>query len=325
MGHRNGRRLRAPAEGSNVARLVDVEPNPAMAAWLVARRARIERAMGDAMGPAAPRASGPEAETLRRFRSFTGIALHRGEVRAPALDGLQLNERRMGALLDAWLDAAVAEAGPDGDEVRRRLGPLVEQFRTTLRESASGRSASGKPRAARRTVVAAIDRIAEGFLAVDTVTGNIADANPAAGALLGTPRDALLGVEIDAFLPESERGAWQARLDAMAESGEQVRFETTLVDVSGVPLPVEVGFTAYPTRGRTLALALCRPTASPIERGAARAASPTQPVAPADAGGHGFVRLSDGKPIPRRENGVRRGAGRRNPTDAATPRPTPPR
>ena len=314
-----------PAERSNVARLVDVEPNPALAAWLVAQTARIEGVMHDAMGPAAPRASGPEAETLRRFRSFTGIALHRGEVRAPALDGLQLNERRMGALLDAWLDAAVAQAGPDGDEVRQRLGPLVEQFRATLRQSASGRSASGKPRAARRTVVAAIDRIADGFLAVDTVTGAIADANPAAGALLGTRRDALLGVEIDAFLPEAERGAWQARLDAMAESGEQVRFETTLIDVSGASLPVEVGFTAYPTRGRTLALALCRPCASPVERNASPGSTAVRPSAPAHEAGRGFVRLSDGKPIPRRDNGLRRGGGRRSPTGASTPRPTLPR
>lgn len=276
--------------------------------------------MGEAMGPAAPRAAGPEAETLRRFRSFTNIALHRGEIRPPALDGLQLNERRMGALLEAWLEAGTSLAGPDGPEIRRQLGPLVEQFRATLRQTASGRSASGKPRAARRQVVAAIDRIADGFLAIDTVSCIIADANPAAGALLGTPRDALLGVEVDAFLADAERPLWRARLDAMAEGGDHARFESTLVDVSGGGMTVDVSLTAYPTRGRTLALAVLRLATAPIEKRPA-ADRPVPTAAPEAA--PSFVRLSDGKAIPRRGNGLTRGAGRRTPPDASTRRPLP--
>jgi len=297
-----------------------VEANPSLASWLVAQRARIERLMGDAMGPAAPRASGPEAETLRRFRSFTNIALHSGEIRPPALDGLQLNERRMGALLDAWLAAAVMQAGPDGAEIRPHLAPLVEQFRAVLRQSASGRSASGRPRAVRRSVVAAIDRIADAFLAIDTVSDAISDANPAAGALLGTPRDALLGVEIGAFLPETERAAWRAQLDAMAEGGDHARFETALVDVAGSSLRVEVSLTAYPTRGRTLALALCRPGATPVERAGRTIAAPPPD---ADAQPPAFVRLSDGKPIARRSADLTRGGARRTPRGEPTHR-TPP-
>jgi len=309
-----------PAARSSAARLVDVEANPALASWLVAQRARIERLMGDAMGPTAPRASGPEAETLRRFRSFTNIALHSGEIRPPALDGLQLNERRMGALLDAWLAAAVMQAGPDGAEIRPRLAPLVDQFRAVLRQSASGRSASGRPRAARRSVVAAIDRIADAFLAVDTVSDVISDANPAAGALIGTPRDALLGLEIGAFLTEAERPVWRARLDGMAEGGDHTRFETALRTVAGDSLGVDVSLTAYPSRGRTLALALCRPTAAPVER---QSASVAAPAADEDARATSFVRLSDGKPIARRGPGLTRGNGRRTPRDEPTHR-TPP-
>lgn len=278
--------------------------------------------MGDAMGPTAPRTSGPEAETLRRFRSFTNVALHSGEIRPPALDGLQLNERRMGALLDAWLAAAVLQAGPDGAEIRPRLAPLVDQFRAVLRQSASGRSASGRPRAARRSVVAAIDRIADAFLAIDTVSDVVSDANPAAGALLGTPRDALLGVEIGAFLSEAERPAWRARLDAMAEGGDHARFETTLLDVGGASLVVDVSLTAYPSRGGTLALALCRPTAAPVERHGAAVVA-VSAGADAEAGPSAFVRLSDGKPIARRGPGLTRGGGRRTPRDEPTHR-TPP-
>ena len=236
-----------------------MEANPTLASWLVTQRLPIEQRMRDAMGPAAPRASGGEAETLRRFRTFTGIALHRGELRAPALDGLQVNERRMAALLDAWLGAACALAGPDARDVRQALDPLVGQFRQALRQTTSRRSSSGKPRAARRSVVAAIDRIADAFFAIDTVDGTIADANPAAGAMLGTARDTLLGVDFDSFVPGDARGDWQARLDAMAEGGDHERFDSTLADVTGLPCAVTVSLTAYPTRGRTLALAIVQP------------------------------------------------------------------
>ena len=61
------------------------------------------------------------------------------------------------------------------NEVRGALAPLGEQFRSTIRQSASGRSAHGKPRAARRAVVAAIDRVADAFIAIDTVTDAIGD------------------------------------------------------------------------------------------------------------------------------------------------------
>lgn len=277
--------------------------------------------MSDAMGPAAPRASGPEAETLRRFRSFTGIALHRGEVRPPALDGLQLNERRMGALLGAWLEAACISAGPDSADVRLVLSPLVDQFRGALRVNASGRGARGKPRAARRAVVAAIDRVADGFLAIDTVSDSIVDANPAAGALLGTPRDALLDVEFSAFVPKAEHAGWRARLDAMAEGGDHLRFETTLVSVSNEPIAVEVSVTAYPSRGRTLALCLCRAITAPIEKRPEAETPRAKSTEPAGT----FIRLSDGKTIPRRGNGLRRDGGRRSPEDGPRHRPTLPR
>lgn len=335
------------AEQSTVARLVAVHANPALASWLVAQRLPIEQRMRTAMGPAAPRASGGEAETLRRFRSFTGVALHRGQPTPPALDGLQINERRMAALLDAWLGATLALAGPDAAEVERALAPLVAEFRQALRQSGSSRTAMGRPRTARRAVAAAIDRIADGFVAIDTVEGSITDANPAAGALLGTARDALLGVEFAAFVPEDARGVWQARLDAMAEGCDHDRFESALRDASGDRIAVSVSLTAYPTKGRTLALALCRPIAEDAPRarsasaaglpGAAPSAAaahfapdPNAPLAvPAPVGAAGFARLADGKPIARRSaSQVRRAPRdvvRRSPAAAPThPRPPAP-
>jgi hypothetical protein len=85
--------------------------NPDLAAWLVAHRAEIEQTLESRLGPAAPRAGADETEVLRRFRSYASLALHRGSIAQPALDGLRVNERRVTALLGAWSDAASEVAG----------------------------------------------------------------------------------------------------------------------------------------------------------------------------------------------------------------------
>ncbi|MCG8587888.1 MAG: hypothetical protein MJE66_01210, partial [Proteobacteria bacterium] len=73
-----------------------------LATWLVSCRREIERRMVETLGPAAPAAAEPEAEALRRFRSYAASALLRGDAAGePALDGVRPNERRMGALLTA--------------------------------------------------------------------------------------------------------------------------------------------------------------------------------------------------------------------------------
>ena len=229
-----------------------------LATWLVTYRPQIENRMNECLGTAAPSLGAPETEALRRFRTFTGAALVHEEAGAPALDGLRPNERRVTALLHAWRDAACEVAGESAEMVRDTLGPLIQQFRTALRSAASGRQASGKPRASRRAVIAAIDRIGDAFLAIDVSTGRIVDANPAAGALLGVDRDALLEIDAISFVPKSAHACWEAALEGVAESENEQEFESLLKDIHGETIAVENRITGFSTRRRTLALMLTR-------------------------------------------------------------------
>ncbi len=197
---------------------------PELAIWLVAQRRAIEASLAARLGAAWPAPRAPEAEALRRFRAWTASAL-REPAATPALEGLRVSERGAAALLEAWVDAAAAHAGPDAEAVRDALLPLVARFRETLRTTAPVRRARGAPRPGRRRAVsAAIDRVAEPFLAVDAASGTIEDANPAAGALLGAARDALLGADAMRFVPAGDHELWWTQLDAMAEGGEPRRF-----------------------------------------------------------------------------------------------------
>ncbi|MDJ0788834.1 MAG: PAS domain-containing protein [Myxococcota bacterium] len=232
-----------------------------IATWLVRERGAIEAALG-AQGRTLPPASSPEAEALRRFRSFVTSGLLQGPEVAPSLEGLRARERRLAPLLSAWTAAAVAHAGAAGPMVKDALEPLRERFLLALRGTAPARRAGGAPtRSARRAVPSAIDRVTDAFLAVDTDGGTIEDANPAAAALLGTTREALLGQSALGFVPESEQDRWWTELDAMAEGSEPRRLAASLRASSGDELRVEVSITRWSTRRRTLALVLARPTA----------------------------------------------------------------
>lgn len=211
------------------------------------------------LGPAAPGADSDETEVLRRFRSFASAALQRGTAAEPSLDGIRANERRVNALLNAWSDAATEVAADRGDALRTALQPLLVRFRSSLKTTGAGRRARGAPRANRRVVSAAIDRVADSFLAVDADTGRIVDANPAAGALLGVARDALLDVEALSFVPSASHGVWWTHLDAVTEGSEPHRFTANLRDATGSTIPVECTITRFSTRNRTLALILARP------------------------------------------------------------------
>lgn len=166
-------------------------------------------------------------------------------------------------LVEAWVDSAAELAGADGADVRRVLEPLARSFASALKASSAARKASGAPRpSSRRAVSAAIDRLADAFLAVDTDTLRIVDANPAAGSLLGLPRDRLLEQEALSFVPEAARPSWTTHIDAMTEATEPRRFLGPLQDASGASLRVEARVTRFATRRRTLALILARPTDS---------------------------------------------------------------
>jgi PAS domain-containing protein len=200
-----------------------------------------------------------EAEALRRFRSFLLLSLVQDEPAAPALEGLRTGERRARRVLETWLAAAADEAGPDATALRAALAPLVERFLVGLRETTRARRASGAPvPGQRRVVAAAIDRVSDAFFAIDVETGAIADANPAAGALLGTTRDRLLGADAMAYVPEAARESWWTQLDAVSEGAEARRFRGALQDSGGRPLAVDATITRFATRSRTLALVLAR-------------------------------------------------------------------
>jgi PAS domain S-box-containing protein len=241
-----------------------VSGNAQLASWLVFKRPEIQSVMESRLGPAAPGPAAVESEVLRRFRSFAAVSLRRGMQAEPALEGIRVQERRVTALLNAWSDAAVEVAGEQPAGVREALAPLISRFRASLRTTSGARRASGTPRAARRAVTAAIDRVADAFLAVDADTGVIADANPAMGALLGVDRDALLGVEVMRFVPANLHDAWWTQLDATTEGAEARRFETELQDRSGTATRMECSITPFTTRRRTLALVLMRPSTQPV-------------------------------------------------------------
>ena len=155
--------------------------------------------------------------------------------------------------------------------MQNELNPLTARFGLALRTRSAGRQTKGKPRVARRAVSAAIDRVADVFLAVDAADGLIADANPAAGALLQLERDALLGLDFFSVVPESQRDRWWAHLDGTAEGAESRHLTARLQDISGQEVPVEGTITTFATRSRTLALFVLRPAQ---ERG------PEPPVSP---------------------------------------------
>ena len=232
--------------------------NRDLATWLVSQRLEIERVMQARLGAAAPAASGPEAETLRRFRTFASTALMRGEAPRPVLDGLRPNERRVMALLTTWSDAAVELAGPDAAVVSAAIAPLLDAFRLAIRTTGTKRKTSGRPRATRRAITAAIDRVADLYFAIDVDSGEILDANPAAGSALGVARDALIGIEFNAFVPTDVQGPWWTSLDSIAEGQESVVFAGSMQDREGRRLRLAVSATRYLRSNKTLALVLAR-------------------------------------------------------------------
>ena len=90
-------------------------------------------------------------------------------------------------------------------------------------------------------------------------SGRIADANPAAGALLGTTRDGLLDVDVAKFLADSARDTWWTHLDAVAEGAEPRRFSSALMDCAGETMEVDLSVTRFAKRKQTLALVVARP------------------------------------------------------------------
>ena len=230
--------------------------------------------MQERLGAAAPAASGPEAETLRRFRTFSSTALTRGEAPRPVLDGLRPNERRVMALLTCWAEAAAQLAGPDAQAVESSLAPLLDAFRLSIRTTGTKRKTSGRPRATRRAISAAIDRVADLFFAIDVDSGEILDANPAAGSALGVARDALIGIEFNSFVPSDAQGPWWTSLDTIAEGQENHVFVAAMQDREGRRIRLEASATGFLRSSRTIALIVARPDNKVAALVDARPASP---------------------------------------------------
>jgi PAS domain-containing protein len=233
------------------------------AGWLVSRRAAVERALAlraQGRSDAPPAAGSPESEALRRFRSWAAAALRRGDGAAgPPLDGVRADPARAVRAVEEWCGAAVELAGPQGAELRALLAPLAARFAAALTGARVARHADRAARPARRAVVGAIDRIADAFLAVDLADGLVVDANPAAAALLRTPRAALLGAAAERFVAADARVVWGDELAELVESDEPRRFRAIWVDALAHPIAVEAHATRHqPTRDRLLALILAR-------------------------------------------------------------------
>jgi PAS domain-containing protein len=236
-----------------------VNPGIEWATWIVVRRTAIDRALAARRGGEAPNAAAPETEALRRFRSFAASSLRRGDAGAPALDGLRIDAVAVARLVEDWCRAAGEIAGERRDELRQRLDPLVARFRSALVGTELAHEARRAPHVSRRAVGGAIDRIADAFLAVDLESLAIADANPAAAALLRVDREALLGGELAKFLSADGREAWLAALEPLLESATPCRFRAAFVDARGDAIAVEVHATRFATRERVLALVVARP------------------------------------------------------------------
>ncbi len=247
----------------------------ALADWLVSQRSAIDREAVRAAGALAPASA--EAEALRRFRSFALLALARGAAE-PALEGLRVSSRRSAAAIEVWIQAASALAAasglaaPEAERVRAQLDPLRARFCAALGGTAPARRAAAAPTPSqRRAVPAAIDRVADVFLAVDVDSRAVVDANPAACALLGLSRPELLAKEIGALADASQQETWLAMLDSLAEGAEPRRARAALTDAGGVAVTLDVLATRAPTRGRTLALLVARPALGLPPRPAASA------------------------------------------------------
>lgn len=255
-----GSRAEAPPRSASCT-LRSVQRGIEWAGWIVTRRAAIDQALSMQLGDGRPAADSPESETLRRFRSWVAASLRRGAANgAPALDGLRVDPAHIETLLDRWCDAAVAVAGAAGSELRAQLSPLAAQFQVALTGGRLARQAQRAPRTPRRAVSGAIDRIADAFLAIDLDDGRIVDANPAAAALLRTPREALVGVPALPFVQRTDRSAWTDELAELVESDAPRRFRAVLVDALARPVSVEAHATRHVAgRGeRILALVVAR-------------------------------------------------------------------
>ena len=236
-----------------------MNPGIEWAAFLVVRRTAIDQKLALRRGAALPSPAAPETEALRRFRSFAASSLRRGDAGAPSLDGLRVDAVAVARLVEDWCHAAGELAGEQGYDLRQRLDPLVARFRSALLGTELAHEARRTPRTQRRAVAGAIDRIADAFLAIDLESLAIADANPAAVALLRLPRETLVGGEMVKFLAPDARDAWVAALEPLLESAAPRRFCATLVDARGDQVAVEIHATRLETRERVLALVVARP------------------------------------------------------------------
>lgn len=228
------------------------------AGFLVTRRGAIDRALAARLGETMPRAGAPEAEALRRFRSFAGARLRRADDAAPALDGLRVDPYATARLVDAWCSGAAEVAGERGAELDALLAPLRERFRTALLGTESAHRARSAPRPGRRAVASAIDRIADPFFAIDVEDGSIADANPAAATLLGVTREALLGAPALGHVAAESQARWSDELDALVESAAPRRFAVRFAGANGETIAADVHATRLASKDRVLAIVVAR-------------------------------------------------------------------
>ncbi len=216
----------------------------------------------------------PEArlEVVRRFRSFVRLASVDLDAARPSLDGLGGNSPAgLEKAIEVAVDVACLCDPPPA--VQQALRVLEARFRTGIRRIMRPSEPERKQRRGRRRALhggkrvrAAIDRIGDAYLALDLETGRLADLNPAAEALLGTPAVTVIEKPFaDLIEPEARPafGDLEARLDADEETAP---FSLALRRGEGNAVPVEVSVASHTISGRRLAIFIAReqPRSQPL-------------------------------------------------------------
>jgi PAS domain S-box-containing protein len=219
----------------------------------------VDRRLGRREPPPAAR-----REVVRRFRSFSRLASIDLDSARPSLDGLGGNSP---AALEQAIEVAVDVACLCEPEpsVAEALRSLEARFRTGIRRTLRPAEPERRARRGRRRALhggrrlrAAIDRISDAYLALDLESGKLADLNPAAEALLGTPAVTLIEKPFaDLLAPEAV--ARFADVEARLDAGEDV--SPTVLHfrgAEGASVAAEVSAASHAISGRRLAVFVAR-------------------------------------------------------------------
>lgn len=203
------------------------------------------------------------AEIVRRFRTFCRLASFDMHAARPSLDGLGGQDPPgLERAVSIAVEVAIECCPPD--HVKQPLRDLELRFRAGIRHLMTPKE-ERRPRKGRRKtpnagkrVRAAIDRIADSFVAVCLDTGTIYDVNPAAETLLGIDAEKLLKRPFIDLLPASARADFQS-LEARLDAGEDSSVESMVFNRGdGGTVRAEVSVANHTIGSKRLAIFIAR-------------------------------------------------------------------